>query len=128
MNIQQRLLKFVTRSNWLLFAVASILGVVILPVDFAVGIICGGLIVTVNFHFLAKTLKKSLTPPHMSSHNVIIAKYYVRFVISGLIIFGLIWGQVVHPIGLIIGLSIVVASIMLATLREITLLFCKEAV
>jgi hypothetical protein len=100
----------------------------IAPADFARGILFGGLIVTINFHLLAKTLKKALKPPHLSSPNVILAKYYIRFIISGLIIFVLISKHWVHPIGLFVGLSIVVASIILATFREITKLFLKEAV
>ena len=86
------------------------------------------LLVTVNFHLLARTLRKALTPPHLSSHNVVIAKYFLRFIGSGFIIFVLIAGQFVHPVGLIIGLSVVVFSIILATLREFTILIFKEAV
>jgi hypothetical protein len=127
-DIQKRILKFVTRSNWILFFSASVLGFVLLPVDFARGLLFGGLLVTLNFHLLAGTLRKALTPPHLSSHNVVIAKYYLRFIASGFIIFILIAGNFVNPVGLIIGLSIVVFSIMLATLCEITKLIFKEAV
>lgn len=128
MNIQERLLKFVTITNWILFITISIAGLVLCPPDFTRGIIFGGLIVTVNFHLLYKTLKKNLSPSHLTSHNVILAKYYVRFFISGLIIFFLIANHYVNPIGLFIGLSVVVASIMLATLFEFKKLFFKEAV
>ncbi len=128
MEIQQRILTFVTRSNWILFAVTSALGFLILPIDFARGLLFGGLLVTVNFHLLARTLKTALTPPHLSSHNLVIAKYFLRFIGSGFIIFVLIAGKFVNPVGLIIGLSLVVFSIMLATLREITKLIFKEAV
>jgi hypothetical protein len=127
-EIQKRILTFVTRSNWALFATASTLGFVFLPADFARGILFGGLLVTLNFHMLAATLRRALTPPHLSSHNVVIAKYYLRFIGSGFIIFVLIAGKFVNPIGLILGLSIVVCSIMLATLREVTRLIFKEAV
>jgi hypothetical protein len=127
-NIQQRLLIFVTRSNWVLFAITSLLSAVLFPIGVAGGIFAGGLIVTVNFHLLYRTLKKALTPPHLASHNVVLAKYYFRFVVSGVLIFFLIQGHIVDPVGLIIGLSVVVASIMLATMREIKLLLCKEAV
>ena len=128
MEIQQRILTFVTRANWILFAVASIMGFILMPTDFAGGILCGGLLVTANFHLLARTLKSALTPPHLSSHNVVIAKYFLRFIVSGFIIFVLIAGHFVHPVGLIIGLSVVVFSIILATLREFTKLIFKEAV
>ena len=128
MDIQKRILTFVTRSNWILFLAASIVGFVLLPADFARGVLFGGLLVTLNFHLLAGTLRKALTPPHLSSHNVVLAKYYLRFIGSGFIIFILIAGNYVNPVGLIIGLSVVVFSIMLATLCEITKLIFKEAV
>ena len=127
MEIQQRLLKFVTHSNWILFFVASITGLVLLPPEFARGIIFGGLIVTINFHLLYRTLKKAFRPPCLSSHRVVLAKYYIRFLISGLIIFLLISGHYVDPLGLFIGLSVVVASIMLATMCELTKHIFKEA-
>ena len=127
-EIQKRILTFVTRSNWILFPASSILAFLLLPADFARGMLFGGLLVTLNFHLLAKTLKRALTPPHLSSHNVVIAKYYLRFIGSGFIIFILIAGKYVNPLGLIIGLSVVVISIMLATMYEIAKLIFKEAV
>jgi hypothetical protein len=128
LDIQQRIVKFVTRSNWILFGVASILGFALFSVNFALGIFSGGLLVTINFHLLAKTLKKALTPPHLASHNLVLAKYYLRFLVSGFIIFLLIASHIVHPVGLVIGLSIVVFSIILATLSEAKKLIFKEAV
>jgi len=127
-EIQKRILTFVTRSNWILFVASSILAYLLLPADFARGMLFGGLLVTLNFHLLAKTLKRALTPPHLSSHNVVIAKYYLRFIGSGFIIFVLIAGNYVNPLGLIIGLSVVVFSILLATMCEIAKLIFKEAV
>ncbi len=128
MEIQLRIIKFVTRSNWILFGVTSILGFALLSSQAALGIFFGGLLVTVNFHLLAKTLKKALRPPHLASHNLVLAKYYLRFLISGFIIFLLIAGHIVHPVGLVFGLSIVVFSIILATIYEVKKLIFKEAV
>jgi hypothetical protein len=117
----------VTRANWVLLVVTGVVGLLIAPPDFAWGIISGGLIVTVNFHLLYRTLKKALTPPHLASHNAVIAKYYIRFIASGFILFLLIAGHHVNPLGLFIGLSVVVVSIILAAMMEATKLF-KEAV
>ena len=128
MKIQQRILKFVTRTNWVLLVITSALGLAFLPMAFAKGILFGGLIVTVNFHLLYRTLKKAFRPPHIASVNVVLAKYYLRFVLSGVVIFFLIYTQIVNPIGLFVGLSIVVASIMLATACELKKLIFKEAV
>jgi hypothetical protein len=127
-EIQQRIIKFITRSNWILSIGASLAGFLFAPPAFARGILFGGLLVALNFHLLAKTLKKALTPPHISSHNLVLAKYYLRFLATGFIIFVLIAGHLVDPIGLVIGLSIVVCSIMLATLCEVKRLIFKEAV
>ena len=128
MEIEQRILTFVTRTNWILFISVSLAGFIFSPPGYARGILFGGLLVTVNFHLLARTLMRALAPPHLSSHNVVIAKYFVRFIASGFIIFVLIAGHFVHPLGLVIGLSVVVFSILLATLREFTKLIFKEAV
>jgi hypothetical protein len=126
--IQQRLIAFISRANWIILCIVSLGGLILAPADFTKGIIFGGLIVTVNFHLLARTLKKALSPPHLASHRTIIAKYYVRFIASGIIIFFLISQHIVNPLGLFIGLSVVVASITLATLCELKRLIFKEAV
>ncbi|TFG74204.1 MAG: ATP synthase subunit I [Chrysiogenales bacterium] len=128
MTIQQRLIRFVTRANWVLFVLFSVAGFMLFSRTFAMGVVAGGIIVTVNFHLLSKTLRGALTPPYLASHNAVLAKYYMRFSVSGLIIIGLIWKQIVNPIGLSIGLSVVVASIMLATIVECKNLIFKEAV
>ena len=127
MGAQQSILKFVTRTNWILIFIASILGFLFSEPGFARGILLGGLLVTINFHLLSKTLKKAFQPPYIASHNVVLFKYYMRFIASGIIIFLLIFKQIVDPIGLVLGLSVVVASIMLAAIWEIKKLILKEA-
>jgi len=126
-KIQQRLLAFVIRTNWILFLSLSLLAVWLSSPAFTRGVVCGGLLVLVNFHLLARTLKRALTPPHLASTGSVLAKYYIRFVISGVIIFFLISTHFVNPLGLLVGLSVVVGSIMLATLCELTKLIIKEA-
>jgi hypothetical protein len=128
LNDQARILRFVTRSNWILLAATTVAGLALAHVDVAQGIAAGGLIVTINFHLLARTLKKSLRPPHLAPHHRIIAKYYLRFVASGMVVFVLMAGRCVDPLGLFIGLSVVVASIFTATALEFSKLILKEAV
>ncbi len=126
--IEQRLVQFITRTNWILLFSLAVGGFLVLETGFALGILLGGLIVTINFHLLGKTVRRAFQPPGKPSHNAIIAKYYVRFLVSGLIIFVLIWTQAVNPLGLIVGLSIVVASIFLATAGVIKKILCKEVI
>ena len=125
--MQERLLIFIKTSNWILMLLLTAGGFILSPFKMGLGIFAGGLIVTINFHLLYHTLKKALTPSNLTSHNAVIAKYYLRFLISGVIIYLLITRLWVNPLGLVIGLSVVVASIFLATINELNNLF-KEAV
>ncbi len=130
MEIQASIITFIMRSNWILFAAIIAAGLFIQASGAQMaGLLAGGLIATMNFHLLYRGLRRSLLEPEKPSHtSKILGKYYLRFGISGAIIFFLLSGGYVHPIGLLIGLSIVVASIFLATIREVTKLFYKEAI
>ena len=128
-----KIIDFITRSNWLILLAASLAGVLFAPPKAALGIILGGLIVAVNFHLLKRTLKNMLSPETVlekgkSVVGNVLVKYYLRFMVSGVLIFLLIAKHIVHPIGLLAGLSVVVASVFLATMLEIKRLIFKEAV
>jgi hypothetical protein len=125
--IERRLLKFITRTNWILFCAVTVCGFILVPGPFAWGILAGGLIVTINFHLLYRSLRGALTPPHIADTRVLLGKYYIRFLLSALIIFVLIADHYVNPLGLIIGLSVVVTSVFIATFNEIRRLIFKEA-
>ena len=127
MKTQERILKFVSNCNWLLLVVASAVGFSHFDSRVGIGIAAGGLIVTVNFHLLYRTLKKALTPPHIASVKGVILKYYIRFIITGIIIFFLMASKQVDPFGLIAGLSVVVASMLFATMNELRQFIMKEA-
>jgi uncharacterized membrane protein YGL010W len=124
---QQRIIHFVTRANWLLLVLATATGFFCFALDVSFGIAAGGLLVTLNFQLLARTLKKGFRPPHITSVTSVLIKYYIRFVVTGVIIFFLIMKNFVDPFGLIAGLSVVVASMMLAAANEVRQSFFKEA-
>ena len=119
MRIERRLLKFIFYTNWILFVLVTICAFALISMPIAWGVFAGGLIVTINFHLLYRSLGQALTPPHHTSVRVVLGKYYIRLLISAIIIFALIAGHFVNPLGLIIGLSVVVTSIFIATLNEI---------
>ncbi|MBI9089040.1 MAG: ATP synthase subunit I [Desulfobacterium sp.] len=134
MNIQQRMIRFITKSNWYIFCVITLLAFINTPKPFALGILCGGLIVTLNFHALEHTLKRTFKNSSQivaagdSILRSVIFKYYIRFILSGVMLFLLISRNIVDPLGLIAGLSVVVASFFAATTLELTRLIIKEAV
>ena len=129
----QKLVNFVTRANWLLFLGTSLVALWIAPQKVYLGVFLGGLIVAVNFQLLKKTVVNNLNAARVmekggSLVGNLLVKYYIRFAISGTVIFLLIKNHIVHPLGLLAGLSVVVASMFLATVLELTRLFFKEAV
>jgi len=129
----EKIVNFVTRTNWLLLIATSSLALMTTPTEVSLGVLLGGLIVAVNFQLLKKTVVNNFRPDVVSEKGGsfignILVKYYIRFVISGGLIFLLISNHIVHPLGLLAGLSVVVASMFLATVLELTRLFFKEAV
>ncbi|MBW1988970.1 MAG: ATP synthase subunit I [Deltaproteobacteria bacterium] len=127
MEPEQRIIRFVTRASMVLFLLATAAGFALGPVKFGLGVAAGGLIVTVNFLLLSRTLRKSLKPDRLATPGSVLAKYYLRFVISAVVIAVLVAGRLVHPVGLFVGLSVVVASMFLALANELKHHMCKEA-
>lgn len=128
-----KVVHFITKANWVILIAAGLISAVWTPPKVALGITLGGLIVAVNFHLLKKTLVKTFNPEVVAEKGrsvvgSVLAKYYFRFVLSAGIIFVLISNHIVHPLGLLAGLSVVVASIFTATVLEIKRLLFKEAV
>jgi hypothetical protein len=112
-----------------LLLVASAVAGIIAKFDVATGILAGGLIVTINFHLMYRSLKKNLIPPpHLSSAKSVFAKHYLRFVSSIIVIYILISKSYVDPGGLLIGLSVVVMSILMASLFELKKILFEEAI
>lgn len=111
---EARVYGFVVRSNWVLLAAAALVAGLLAPGAFFWGVLAGGLLVTVNFTLLARTLKNALDPGKLAGYSGVLAKYYIRFTVSGLIIIALLASRAVDPVGLIIGLSVVVVSIVAA--------------
>jgi len=128
-----KVVDFVTITNWLLLLSGGIIGMMIAPEKFTLGIILGGLIVAINFHLLKNTLKKMFAPEIIISRGRslmfnIIVKYYIRFAVTAIILYLLLSKQIVHPLGLVTGLSVVVVSLLIAAVFELTRFFFKEAV
>ncbi|MEH0019253.1 MAG: ATP synthase subunit I [Desulfobacter sp.] len=129
----EKIVNFVTRTNWLLFLGTSLIALWIAPQKVYLGVFLGGLIVAINFQLLKKTVARNICPERVMEKGSslvgnLLVKYYIRFAVSGAVIFLLISNHIVHPLGLLAGLSVVVASMFLATLLELTRILFKEAV
>lgn len=121
------------KFNWLLLVVGGLVAVMTTSMSFYLGVMAGGLIVAVNFHLLKRTVTQTICPDQVSQKGrslmgEVLVKYFIRFAVSGALIFLLISNHMVHPLGLLAGLSLVVASVFLVTLFAVTRLIFKEAV
>ncbi len=128
-----KVVDMVTKSNWLLLVLAALVTLMTTSTPFYLGVLAGGLIVAVNFHLLKRTIEKDIRPEAVmekgrSLTGRVLIKYYIRFAVSGILIFLLISNHMVHPLGLLTGLSVVVASVFLVTVLVVTRLYFKEAV
>ncbi len=133
MEITKRLIDFVSRSNFFLFVILTLFSMINTSFKFTLGVVTGAIIANISFYLLKKTVNKAFEYPEevvKKGRMILISvlvKYYIRFAISGVIIFLLIAGNIVNPLGLLAGLSVVVVSISLATIFELTRLIFKEA-
>jgi hypothetical protein len=122
---EKRIYDFVTRANWIILGVLCVAALLFFSWSVFTGVAAGGLIVTVNFTLLRRTLGKNLTEGNLKFKSILV-KYYIRFMVSAIIIGFLIALRLVNPIGLIVGLSVMMPSVMAALFNEYKHSFCKE--
>ncbi len=117
-DIHQRLLRFISRANWVVFILFLMISPYIPLQGFTLGVVCGGLLVTLNFHLAYRSLSRSFTGGRPPAFSVVMAKHYLRFLMTGVIIFLLISNGIGNPLGLLLGLSVVVVSLLTASALE----------
>ena len=96
---------------------------------FTVGIVIGGLIALTSFHMLQRTIHEGFAPERATKKRKkasIIVKLYLRLGVIGILIYLVITRQWAHPVGLAVGLSIVVVSIVVLGLLSIRKVFSEE--
>jgi diacylglycerol kinase len=121
-------------ANWSVLAVLVLAGYFWFGREFALGVLVGGLVVVVNFHLLHQALKGMLEPlaanPREDSSRAkafFAGRQLLRFFALLVIIFLLVSHGWVNIFGLLVGLSTVVLTLMLAALHETIKLKNKEA-
>ena len=116
--------------NWVILFVLSALSGVFMEARFTLGVILGGLIIIANFSLLHHTMRSAFSDQGAMKGKkmALIAKFYFRLAIMGLIIYILITNGWVNPLGLAVGLSIVVLSILNFGIRAAFRTSSREAV
>jgi len=121
-------------ANWVVLAVLVLAGYFWGGREFALGVLAGGLLAVVNFHLLHHALKGTLEPlarnPQAGASQAkafFAARQLLRFFALLAIIFLLVSHGWVNIFGLLVGLSTVVLTLMVAALHEVIKLRNKEA-
>ena len=116
------------RLNWLVLLLLASASCFVMSPAFTAGIIVGGLMVIANFHALQHTIRQgfSADDSRTTKKASVIAKYYLRIAAMGILIYFFISQKWVDPVGLTVGLSIVVIGIVSLGILMIRTTFSKE--
>ena len=108
--------KRLERTNWILLAALVGSSLFLYTPRVTLGILCGGLISIVNFHWLYMNLASIFTKHPDKAKKAILLRFYLRLAVAALILFWIISESLVDIIGLVIGLSVVSLNIVLTTI------------
>ena len=121
-------------ANWVVLAFLVLAGLLWQGREFALGVLVGGLVVVINFHLLHRALKGVLERAPLSPREaqgrakaLFAARQLLRFFALVAVIYLLVRHGWVNVLGLVVGLSTVVLTLIMAAIYEITKLKNKEA-
>lgn len=103
-------------GNLVTFVVLSLGAFILAPLHSAISVAVGGAIALVNFRLLERSISRSLMPQLVEKKPVLgkaLLKYYIRFAATALAIILLVRQGLVEPLGLLVGLSVVVVTIFI---------------
>lgn len=121
-------------ASWLILAFLVLGGYFWLGREFALGVLAGGLVAVVNFYLLHQALRglfeqaQALPANEVGRVKAFFAfRQFLRFFALLVIIFLLVSSGWINILGLVLGLSTIVLTLILAALHETIKLKKKEA-
>jgi hypothetical protein len=110
----KRLHKLLSILHWVILLILACASALWMSSAFTGGVILGGIIAIANFHVLQHTIRGAFSPQgNMKGGKFsIIMKYYLRLLALGVIIYVLLKKGFVDPVGLAVGISIIVFSVI----------------
>lgn len=120
--------KRLERTNWIILAALAGSSLLLNSTRLSLGILCGGLISVVNFHWLYSNLASVFTKHPNKARKAVLTRYYLRLIVTAFVLFWVISGNLVDIIGLVIGLSVVSLNMVLTTILVLSKKNCIEEV
>jgi len=105
-----------------------LISLVLLSYRFTLGVLLGGCISIVNYHWLNHDLKKIFKVLNDRSKTRVMFKYYIRFGVTAIVLFFIVSTNIVDIIGLLVGLSVVLINIVLTAVITLSKKNCLEEV
>jgi hypothetical protein len=102
--------------NWIILVLFVAISLLFFSADFTLGILLGGLISVGSFSWRQRDLRVVFRNLTERSRSAIMFRYFIRFFVSAVLIFFIITKTPADVIGMVIGLSIVIISIVLTLL------------
>lgn len=110
----QRFHNILRMLNWLVLLCFSLASHFSMSPYWTAGVILGGLVAIANFNVLQHTVRRAFSPEgvHQGARFSIVGRYYLRLLALGVILYVLVTRGWIDPVGLAVGLSTVVLSIV----------------
>lgn len=124
----REIMGFVKTLSWIVLLVLGLMSFWLMDYHFTAGVIAGGILAILNFDVFERSLTAAFSPSEGFRFRkaASIVKYFLRLLVLGLAIYLLLKQNWVHPVGLIVGVSIVVISIIGLGIRMVIKPFHRE--
>jgi hypothetical protein len=106
-------------GSWVLLAVMSLAGWLLVSPRFAVGILAGGVLAIANFYWLQSILRRTLLLAKGEAQRFAMSRYMLRLALIGVTVWFMITHFNISLIGLLIGLSVLVFNIFALTIYRL---------
>jgi hypothetical protein len=116
---EEQLLKEIAKQNFVIFLIFIGISLVWRSLPVTLGVIVGGAISIGAYMWLGQSLARFVKHPTRRTAHKFQAFFYLRLIVIGLLLYLAIAQWEVHPVALSFGLSVVVLSIFIGTLRYI---------
>ncbi len=113
------LVKRIERRNWWILGAMLGLSLLFFPSRFTAGIAMGGAVSVLGFYTLERIAVRALRLPSYKAPMRIVLYHYTRMGVLFAVLGWVIYQRLVDPLALLVGLSVVVLNLLLATLVDL---------
>lgn len=114
-----QLLAEMARRNWIILIVLVLLSLFWQSPPVTYGVLAGGMLVIINYRWLGRSLLRVISDPQMHVAKGFKRNYIFRLIFIASALYLLLVRGGVHPLALIVGLSVVVLNLLITTLKRI---------